>query len=452
MLRRHPGVLVAALVVALAYLFVVLTDMRPAFDAFGWLNWGRQALHWNLDTNSAPSWKPLTFLFTFPYALAGRGQMRLWMVTAVAAAFAGSVFAARIAYRLAQPAPRFVALTAGALAAIGLLGISGWWDLITISNSDPMDVTLALAAIDAHLSERPRLAFGALVLLALGRPEAWPFTGLYAIWLWRSQPAARALIVAGLAVIPLLWFGIPALTARSWFIAGNVAQVQRLVLHGNRLTGSFRLYFRLYPLAVWLAVAVALALAAIRRDRTALALAAAAIVWLVIEIAFIYHGWPAESRYMAESAAVMMVLAAAAAGRLLALGQSAGWPARVASIAAVAALIAAVIPTASDRVAVARADIAQRRSYAHSLAHLEQAIAQLGGAHRIRSCGQPVSLLGLQSALAYELDMNGGFVGYDIGKMIRGRRPIVVFRPIAQQWRIRPMHSPARCASLAFGP
>src|SRR6516165_4805994 len=77
---------VAAVVVAAAVAWVELTDTRPAYDAFGWLVWGRQVLHWNLNTDGAPSWKPLTFLFTLPYAFAGRGQVWLWMVTAVVGA------------------------------------------------------------------------------------------------------------------------------------------------------------------------------------------------------------------------------------------------------------------------------------------------------------------------------------------------------------------------------
>ena len=61
---------------------VAVTGMRPDYDAFGWLVWGRQVLHWNLNTDGAPSWKPLTFLFTLPYALAGSTQVWLWTVTA----------------------------------------------------------------------------------------------------------------------------------------------------------------------------------------------------------------------------------------------------------------------------------------------------------------------------------------------------------------------------------
>ena len=54
------------------------------------------------------------------------------------------------------------------LAAAAVLGLDGYWPLILISNSDPMVVTLCLAAIDAHLSERPELAFAALVLARSG--------------------------------------------------------------------------------------------------------------------------------------------------------------------------------------------------------------------------------------------------------------------------------------------
>jgi hypothetical protein len=66
-------VIAAFVIIGAAIAFVALTNTRPSYDAFGWLVWGRQALHWNLDTNGAPSWKPLPFLFTFPYALARCG-------------------------------------------------------------------------------------------------------------------------------------------------------------------------------------------------------------------------------------------------------------------------------------------------------------------------------------------------------------------------------------------
>src|SRR5437588_12174616 len=105
-LKRHPWMLVAVAVVLVAIAFVLLTGMRPEYDAWGFLVWGKQALHWNLDTNAAPSWKPLPFLFTLPYALTGGAQLWLWMFTAVAAAVAGAPLDGRRAYRRTGPAPR----------------------------------------------------------------------------------------------------------------------------------------------------------------------------------------------------------------------------------------------------------------------------------------------------------------------------------------------------------
>ena len=105
--------------------WVVSTGMRPSYDAFGWLVWGRQVLHWNLNTDGAPSWKPLTFLFTLPYALAGANpQMWLWMITSSAGALAGGVFAARIAFWLTGPFPRrrWARWAAAAFAGIGVFG------------------------------------------------------------------------------------------------------------------------------------------------------------------------------------------------------------------------------------------------------------------------------------------------------------------------------------------
>ena len=67
--RVPTWVLVAVLVLLAAIAFVVLTRVRPAYDAYGWLVWGHQAVHLNLDLNAAPSWKPLPFLFTLPYSL-----------------------------------------------------------------------------------------------------------------------------------------------------------------------------------------------------------------------------------------------------------------------------------------------------------------------------------------------------------------------------------------------
>ena len=271
--RWWPWVVLGVVVVSA--LFVVVSDMRPSYDGWGFMVWGRQVLHWNLNTDGAPSWKPLPFLFTLPYAVVGRGQMWLWMGTAVAGAVA------RVGVRRARgvPADRSVA---GSPAmppswrapspAIALLGINTLMHLVLIANSDALIVAALLAAIDCHLLGRHRLAFGMLVLASLGRPEAWVFAGLYGLWLmWKVRtPSMWLMVVAALVFIPGFWFSIPALTSKSWFISGDLALNQQTVIHGNKVVGVFDRFRSLYELPMQVAWLVAIVLAALRRDRTTL--------------------------------------------------------------------------------------------------------------------------------------------------------------------------------------
>src|SRR5947209_917802 len=236
-LRERPGLTTGAGLVVFSIALVRWAGTRPGFDPYGWLVWGHQTLHWSLNTNGAPSWKPLPYLFTVPYNLFGHYAMWLWMATAAAVSLSGSVFAARIASRLTGGAEhRRAALTAGAFAGVGLLGITGYMHYILSAQSDTMIVALCLGAIDCHLSGRPRIAFAFGVLASLGRPEVWPFLGLYALWAFRTIPEMRVLIVVGLAVIPVLWFGIPAITSNSPFVAGNLA------LHSGRALRHDKFY------------------------------------------------------------------------------------------------------------------------------------------------------------------------------------------------------------------
>lgn len=442
-LGQHTGWLVALLLVLVSVLFVQLTQMQPEYDAYGWLVWGREALHWDLNTNGAPSWKPLTFLFTFPYALAGNAQPWLWMVTSVAGALAGPIFAARIAYRLTgSDHGRYPQLVAAAFAGVGVLGIAGYWPLILIASSDPMIVTLCLAAIDSHLSNRPRLAFVLLVLAALGRPEVWIFLGLYAVWAWRSVPAMRVLVAAGILAIPALWFGISALTAKSWLRAGDVALNTVDTLRQSPVAGVLHRFRGLYELPMQLAAAAGVAFAIVRRDRAVLMLVAAAAAWVVVEVAFAFHGWPAVARYMAEPAAVLVVVAAVFVGRLLAAVADSTVALRWAAVAAVLILIGALVPVARQRVGVAGDAIAQRRQADLEIDRLAGVIARDGGAARILGCGTPVSVMGYQSTLAWDLGLNVGFVGHKPSHAIHRHYPIVLFKPDQLGWKVLPIHIP----------
>ena len=90
----------AAGLLVVSLLILLWARTRPGFDPYGWLVWGHQTVAGNLDTNAAPSWKPLPYLFTVPFGLFGHYQLWLWMVTSLAVSLGGAVFAARIAYRL----------------------------------------------------------------------------------------------------------------------------------------------------------------------------------------------------------------------------------------------------------------------------------------------------------------------------------------------------------------
>ncbi len=448
----------AAGVLAASIAFVVAVDFRPSFDPYGWLVWGHQVLHGHLNTDAAPSWKPLTFIFAVPYALFGHTAVWLWTVTAVAGMLGGAVFAARIAYRLTRsgdaPARRpWAPYVGGAVAGVGVLGINTYSHWTLIANSDPLNVTLLLAAIDGHLSRRPRLAFAVLVLAALGRPEVWPFAGLYAVWLWVRVPAARPWAVGGLVLIAAAWFVVPGLTSKSWLRPGDLALNQRTVIHGSKIVGVVRRWGSLYELPMQIAAGLGVLVAAARRDFETLGLVGCAVLWVIIEIAFAYHGWSAVPRYLLEPAAVMVVVAGAFVGRLLSDTAGRGLVVGVLGPALVLVLLVALVPVARDRERTWRTQISRARDDAKVIDGLSTIVARGGGARRILRCGQPVSYNRLQSTVAWTIGVNVGTVGYNVAKTIARGAPIVVLTPRRSGWRMRPYNqrgaAAAACADLA---
>jgi hypothetical protein len=447
---------VAVAIVLAAIAIVAVTGMRPQYDPYGWLVWGRQALHWSLNTNGEPSWKPLPFLFTFPYALFGHGQLWLWMVTAVAAGLACPVFAGRIAYRLTGPcaARPWARYAAAAFAAIGVLALNRWWHFLLIANSDPMEEALCLAAVDFHLLRRHRLAYILLVLGALGRPEVWPFVLLYAVWCWRGRAVGRVGLLLGLFVIPLLWFGIPALTANSPLISGDLAQNSANAIRGARIPGVLDRFITLSPTPIELAALAGLIIAAVRRDRTTLVLAGGATVWVCIEIVFALHGWSAVPRYMFPAGAVTVAIGGAGIGWLLAqplpawapLPMRASW----AGPALVMALTAALVPAARSTARSVHGEISVEREYARQVDRLDTYVSRQGGAAAVVRCGQPVSAVGFQSVVAWETGLNVGDIGWTPIPASGPAHAIVVFEPKGLGWVVRPVDSDASgCRSLS---
>ena len=378
----------AAALAAVSTLILLWARTRPGFDPYGWLVWGHQTVAGNLDTNAAPSWKPLPYLFTVPYGLFGHYQLWLWMITSLAISLAGAVFAGRIAYRLtgATPERRWPAIVAGLFAGLGLLGISDYWHYMLSAQSDPMIVALCLAAIDCHLHGRPRWAFVMGALAGLGRPEVWLFLGLYSAWAWRAVPSMRWLIVTGIVLMVLLWFGIPALTSRTPFQAGSNALGSGRRLRSDRVFGTIGRFRDLNPIVLELTALLAVVIAVVRRNRIAL----------------------------------------------------------------VVVIVAALVPSAVSHARDEHRDIRAQRARTAQIGKLSSVVARYGGPARFKACGEPLTRLEYQTILAWTLHLNVVRVGYKYGPAIASGRPIVLFTPLSHGgWKVQALHQRlAICESL----
>jgi hypothetical protein len=448
---RYPGVSIAIGLLAISTVIVVWAGTRPGFDPYGWLVWGHQTIVGNLDTNAAPSWKPLPYLFVVPYALAGHYELWLWMITSVAISLSGVIFAGRIAYRFTDaPADRrYAAIAAAVFAGVALLGIRDYWHYILSYQSDPMVVSLSLGAIDCHLSGRPRWAFVLGALAGLARPEVWLFLGLYAIWAWRAIPSMRWLIVGVVLAMLALWFGVPALTSRTPFQAGTAAIGSGRALHSDKVYGTIDRFLDMHETPLELAALLAVVFAIWRRKWTVVALAGGALAWVIIEIAFSLHGWPGLQRYMFAAGGVMVVLAATAIGWLLSeparLSAKAGWAGAV--LAAV--IVVSLVPAASSRAGTEHKDLRAQRARTTEIDRLAATISRYGGPARFGPCGEPLTRLEYQTILAWNLHVNVARVGYKYSPAIASGRPIVLFTPHRNGWTVQALHQRvASCRAL----
>jgi hypothetical protein len=465
---EHPWLTTGAVILLISAVLVLWARTRPSYDAYGWMVWGYQTLHASLDLGGAPSWKPVPFLFTVPFALFGHYQLWLWMITACAVALAAPVFAGRIAFRLtrgldagADPDPlrRYAPWVAAFVAGAAVLGIEDYFHYILSSQSDPMLVTFLLAAIDMGLIGRYRWALVFGVLTGLGRPEVWPFLGLFMLWCWFKVPRMRWMVIAGVVLIGFMWFGIPTITNGRPDVAGQLAKGSPRELKSNQLVGTIRRFHEMQYLPIWIAAGLAVVLAALRRNRIVLALGVGVVAWLIVEIAFAYHGWPALPRYMFEAAGVVAVLAGVAVGWLAGDVPRIvrGAPAWAGAVLA-AILVVAMIPGAVSRARTERRDLRHERDRTHQIATLQSATLRLGGAAHILRCGQPVTDVGYVSALAWLYHVDVGSVGglqqhVEAAELRNPAIPKVLFTPVSSGgWNIKPWHTRpsqvARCAGL----
>jgi hypothetical protein len=466
---RWPWLATGAAIIVIAVVVTPWAGTRPGFDPYGWLTWGWRTWHGGLDTNAAPSFKPLPYIFTVPYALAGKAaQLRLWMDTATAVALGGVVVAGRLAYRLTAPPPgrRWAGWVAAAVAVVAVLGLHDetgetYLHYVLSAQSDPMVVALALAAIDCALARRPRATYLLAVLASLGRPEVWPFALAAAVWVWIARPHGGRLALAGAGVVIALWFGIPALTSRSWFVAGDNAYHFPGAPSGGVVGGMLHRFALQTPWPLLVAAALCVILGAVRRERAVLALAAGALLWIAIEIAFTLHGWPGLGRYLFEPSAVAAVLGAGFAGRMLAGTGPDGWgsrawadvwPIRAGGAVLAAAVIAAMVAPTIDQARAEQRDIAGphgQHARTAQIAALGRIVERLGGPARVRGCAEALTDVEYQSVLAWTVGENVSAVGIDFARALRHTNPLLLFSPhrSGTGWSVRTVRQPrsGRC-------
>jgi hypothetical protein len=455
-LRDHPWAISAVALVVFSTLLVRWAGTRPGYDPYGWLNWGYQTLHLGLDLGGAPSWKPLPYLFDVPFALFGHFGLWLWMVFSVSVSLSGSIFGARIAYRLVAQADhsegrQWPAIVAAVFAGAAVLGIDNYFHLILSVQSDPMIVSLCLAAIDSYLSGHPRWAFWLGILASLGRPEVWPFVGLYSLWVWRAIPALRKDIVVGAVVVVFGWFGIPTITNGRPLLAGQLAEKSPRMLHESKIVGTFHRFTGLTYLPIQLLALGAFAVAIWRRNRTVMLMGGAVVLWMVVEIAFVLHGWPGVPRYMFEPAGLLGVMAGIAVGWILVFASRVGHGLpRWVGIPVVALLVASLVPGAISRLRQEHKDLYHERGRTTVIARLHAAIDHMGGAAHIRYCGEPVTNVEYVSILAYYTNLNDGQVGHRPQFERHLKHPTVFFTQLPNGWAALPWHTaPAKRASCA---
>jgi hypothetical protein len=448
-------VLVSAGVVAFSTALVVIAGTSPGFDPYGWLVWGYQTLHLNLNLGGAPSWKPVTYLFTVPYSLFGPLSYWLWMITAVSISLAAPIVAGRIVYRIVREGSdsAWPAIAGAFFAGGALLGIVQYFHYILSAQSDPMLVTFVLLAIDMHMSGRHRWAFAFLWLCSLGRPETWPFIGLYTLWAWRAVPRTRIFMVIGLVLIPFFWFGIPVLSGNSPFVAGQLAQRSPRELHSDKIVGVISRYRHESYWPILLAAGIGAALAFYRRNWTVLAIAGMSALWLLVEIAFALHGWAAVPRYMFGAAGTMIVVAGVGVGWILQETRRISRPAGWGGIALVAVLVGVLVPDAVAAMRVERKDLRHEQDRTNEIGRLGRAVSALGGYGFVRFCGDPSADVEWVSVLAWDTKLDVGYVGHRPRWEIYDQTaPIVLFTALPNGWVVHTWHIPASrklaCARL----
>jgi hypothetical protein len=392
--------------VTLAAISAAILPTVPSYDPWAWIVWGRELVdpHLSFVVGGGPSWKPLPMIFTTIFALFGGAAPTLWVIVARAGGLLGLVAGYRLASRLAGE--RWWGAVAGLIAAGGIMLTQQWGYYMFRGTSEPLLIGTALWAVERHVWRRHGSAFVMGVATGLMRPEAWPFLGIYAIWLWIREPRLRLLVVAGLASIPFFWFVPPWIASGQPFLAATHAHAYNGHLGGDRLLAVLR---RGANLQVAPALVAAVIAVLIRPARLTFWLAGLIVGWWTVVVAMTLGGYPGLERFYLPAAALTCALGGAGIVRLARLTR---WGPLLSGVLVVV-LVGASVPFTTLRASVLRA---QEPIAARAVTRLDQlsgAVAAVGGHREAYPCSISFTAVNhsVQTALAWELGVTLGRVG-----------------------------------------
>jgi hypothetical protein len=410
-------------VAALSLLF----PSTPTYDPWAWILWGREITQLDLVTEGGPSWKPFPILFTVPFSLFGQDLAPyLWLLVARAGGLFGCVMAYRMASRLIGGG--MYGVVAGVCAFLALFSSNKYVRDAALGNSEPLLAAIVLWAFERHLDGRRDHALYLGFLAALLRPEAWPFLGLYGLWLWFSDPRLRLRLVGLAALIPALWFLPEWWGSDDPFRAGaraNAPNPGSAAFADSPALALVERFMSVTIAPVELGTVIAVGFAAVmwhryRREGVTLALTAFGLAWFLLVAAMTEAGFAGNQRYLIVTTAVVCVLGAMGAVRVLqgveslALRFAGANRARPVIAGAVLLGLAVASPTI-----IAKADNTARvqgglEHEAYLWADLKGLIDEAGGKEPLLACRGIFSGPFQTQMVAYELGIHGIQVGWKV--------------------------------------
>lgn len=381
----------------------LLLPSAPTYDPFAWIIWGREIIHLDLDTVNGPSWKPLPVMVTTLTAPFGEASPYVWLIVARA----GAIAAIPLAFVLAR---RLAGIVAGVGAAASLALMPWWVRNAALGNSEGLMVALVLGAVLTHLAGRRGWAFALAVAAGLLRPEAWPFLGLYALWLLYEDRTRLRWVAGGLASLPVLW-----LAPEMWG-SGNPFRASERAQDPNPNSPAFADHpvlevvkdaIGLAPAAAVAGAALALVLALAVRGRprearvAVVVLAALTAAWIGLVAVMTSGGFSGNARYLIVPAALLIVLGAIGVVWVLELVQRRPRTLPVAVAAALAVGLSALF--AAPDAHLLGANLTAVRYQADLYHDLVGLIDDAGGKERLKACGRPFTGPFLVPEVAWQL-------------------------------------------------